>query len=242
MWGSRGAAHSESTREGLSAPDTWRIRVHPGFSWGLGTRVALGVFRGKYHSLDSRRTRGLPGGSVVNGYSGHVSTRATSGGTLPFVLLGTRGALAGFRGKYHSLDFTVHSGASGRLRRTRRLPGKVLLVGLAVHSGLPGLASGFGTRGQVSCSEGDSKGFRKGFRLASGTRGLLRKVPKEVPSVASKGAFGRASGRLRRGFGTRGTLRRAPKGGGASGWHVPKGSSKGFPRGSSKGSREGLPD
>src|SRR5436190_1861013 len=123
--GLSGAAHSECTREGLSAPDTWRIRVHPGFSWGLGTRVALGVFRGKYHSLDSRCTRGLPGGSVVNGYSGHVSTRATSGGTLPFVVLGTRGALAGFRGKYHSLDFTVHSGASGRLRRTRRLPGKV---------------------------------------------------------------------------------------------------------------------
>src|SRR5947207_13023247 len=94
----------------------------------------------------------------------------------PFVILGTRGALAGFRGKYHSLDFTVHSGASGRLRRTRRLPGKVLLVGLAAHSGLPGLASGFGTRGQVSCSEGDSEGFRKGFRLASGTRGLLRKI------------------------------------------------------------------
>src|SRR6266542_2725340 len=52
---------------------------------------------------------------------------------------------------------------------------------------LPGLASGFGTRGQVSCSKGDSEGFRKGFRLASGTRGLLRKVPKEVPVKASKG-------------------------------------------------------
>src|SRR5438105_7581120 len=99
----------------------------------LGTRVALGVFRGKYHSLDSRRTRGLPGGSVVNGYSGHVATRATAGETLPFVILGTRGALAGFRGKYHSLDVTLHGRASGRLRGARGLPGKVVLVRLAAH-------------------------------------------------------------------------------------------------------------
>ena len=45
------------------------------------------------------------------------------------------------------------------------------------------------------------------------TRGILREFSKEVPTEASKGAFGKASGRLRRGFGTRGTLRRAPKGG-----------------------------
>src|SRR5438128_2330154 len=32
-----------------------------------------------------------------------------------------------------------------------------------------------------------SEGFPKGFRLASGTRGLLRKVPKGVPAKASKG-------------------------------------------------------
>src|SRR5436190_16425775 len=48
-------------------------------------------------------------------YSGHVATRVTSGETLPAGVLGTRVALAGFRGKYHSLDFAAHSGASGRV-------------------------------------------------------------------------------------------------------------------------------
>ena len=151
-------------------------------------------------------------------------------------LPGGCGALGGFRGKYHSLDFTVHSGASGRLRRTRRLPGKVLLVGLVAHSGLPGLASGFGTRGQVSCSEGDFEGFRKGFRLASGTRGLLRKVPKEVPAKASKGHSAGLRGGSERVSGHAARSEGLERGEGASGWHVPKGSSKGFPRGSSKGS------
>src|SRR5438132_4779680 len=79
------AAHSESTREGSlgsGTRDTWRARVTSGgilSAWVLGTRVALGGFRGKYHSLDSRCTRGLPGGSFVYGYSGHVSHSEASG-------------------------------------------------------------------------------------------------------------------------------------------------------------------
>ena len=174
VWGSRGAAHSESTREGLSARDTWCIRAHPGFSWGLGTRVALGVFRGKYHSLDSRCTRGLSGGSVVNGYSGHVSTRATSGGTLPLVLLGTRGALTGFRGKYHSLDFTVHSGASERVAAHSEASGEACgaLGGRcrapkAIPKG--GFERAFGwLSGHVAFSERFRRRFRR--RLRRGTR------------------------------------------------------------------------
>src|SRR5207244_46430 len=89
-----------------------------------------------------------------------------------------------------------------------------------------------GHSGHVASSEGDSEGaFEGAFGLASGTRGILRKFPKEVPSEASKGAFGRALGRLRKGlsvgFGntchtTEGSER------GLSGWHVPKGFSKGM--------------
>src|SRR5438132_9762255 len=68
----------------------------------------------------------------------------------------------------------------GGLRRTRRLPGR-----LAAHS-----ETGIVLRRLFR------RGFRRGFRLAFGTRGNLRKFPKEVPSEASKGAFDRASGRL----------------------------------------------
>src|SRR5438105_7790382 len=74
---SRGhVAHSESTREGSlgsGTRDTWRARATSGGilpAWVLGTRVALGGFRGKYHSLDSRRTRGFREGY---GYSGHAA-------------------------------------------------------------------------------------------------------------------------------------------------------------------------
>src|SRR5438132_7420273 len=102
----------------MGTRDTCRLGRHPeelSRLWYSGHVSHSQASGGSITRWTSRRTRGLPGGSVVNGYSGHVSTRATSGGTLPFVLLGTRGALAGFRGKYHSLDFTVHSGASGRV-------------------------------------------------------------------------------------------------------------------------------
>src|SRR5438105_15964541 len=95
----------------------------------------------------------------------------------------------------------AHSGASGRVRcewvlgtrvdsgdirgnspvtrdtwRTRRLPGKYHSLDFTAHSGASGEACGFGTRGQVSCSEGDSEGgVSKGFRLACGTRGTLQR-------------------------------------------------------------------
>src|SRR6266508_2466142 len=187
----------------------WRARRVPGvISVGSRARGALGE---------------IPGRGSRFGHSGHVATRATSGETLPAVVLGTRGdsddirrnspgwvlrtrvALAGFRGKYHSLDFTAHSGASGRV---------------AAHSEASGEACGAlgGLRGWLSASAlGDRcrapkaipRGFEGAFGWFPGHVAFLRKVPKEVPSEASKGAFGRASGRLRRGF--RDT-RHAPKG------------------------------
>src|SRR5438105_12650704 len=73
---SRGhVAHSESTREGSlgsGTRDTWRARATSGGTlpaWVLGTRVALGGFRGKYHSLDPRRTRGFREGPMCMGHS-----------------------------------------------------------------------------------------------------------------------------------------------------------------------------
>src|SRR5438034_9254684 len=65
VWALGRAAHSKSTREGSlgsGTRDTCHTRATSGGTlpaWVLGTRVALGGFRGKYHSLDSRRTRGL---------------------------------------------------------------------------------------------------------------------------------------------------------------------------------------
>src|SRR6266542_1396071 len=68
---------------------------------------------------------------------------------------------------------------------------------------LPGLASGFGTWGQVSCSEGDSEGgvsrsFRQGFATAS--KGF--RVTRRAPKGSERGCFGvaRPEGDLRRGF------------------------------------------
>src|SRR6266542_1786363 len=72
--GSLGARRTRNVPgRGLSAGDTWRIRVHPGLAFGFGTR-------------------------------GQVASSATSGGTPPAGVLGTRVALGVFRGKYHSLD------------------------------------------------------------------------------------------------------------------------------------------
>src|SRR5436190_9478958 len=91
VWGSRAGALGElpggvlsarprGTRGGLGSIRGILPAGYP------GTRGAIGGSRGKSHSLDSRRTRVLPGGSAVNGYSG------------------TGVALAGF---------SVHSGVSG---------------------------------------------------------------------------------------------------------------------------------
>src|SRR5436190_15536778 len=90
-----GALGARSTRRapgrgsrGTVTRDTWRAREHPGIlpagvlgdrclarrtpGYGLrvghsGTGVAFGGSVGKYHSLGSRRARGLPGGLVANG-------------------------------------------------------------------------------------------------------------------------------------------------------------------------------
>src|SRR5438128_1225802 len=128
----------------------------------------------------ARRTRKIPGRVYRLGHSGHVSTRATSGETLPAGVLGTRVALAGFRVKYHSLDFAVHSGASGRV---------------AAHSEASGEACGAlgGFRGWLSASalgdrcrapkgsEGVSKGLSAGFGMAP--KGFFGRL---VPEGCSK--------------------------------------------------------
>ena len=86
--------------------------------------------------------------------------------------------------------------------RTRRVPGeggsRAGALGFSGNTwrirGLPGIIT---------------RGLPEGLAsLALVARGLLRKTPKKVPAKASKGALGRASGRLRKSFGTRGTLRR----------------------------------
>ena len=141
------------------------------------------------------------------------------------------------------------------------------------------MVSGLGSRGQVARSEGGSeKGVSKwpdpkeASGLAFGTGVILRRLPKEVPAKASKGAFGGHSAGLRdgsEGFIGRGLREyvslseRLRKG--LSGWRVPKVFSKGssgrvgsegvfegcfregvFERGSREGLRRrlrrGLPD
>ncbi len=220
----------------------------------------------------------IPGRGSRFGHSGHVATRATSGETLPAVYSGHVSHSQASGGSITRWTSRRTRELPGGLRRTRRLSGRLAASALGDRCRarrLPGLAlgGGFDTRGHVSCSEGDSErgfegrppgwfsghlacseglrqGLRKAFGVTFGTRVILRKFPKEVPSVASKGAFGRASGRLRKGF--RDT-RHAPKGSergcfgvarpegglrkgfreGASGW-LSKGLPEGFPRGSSK--------
>ena len=167
---------------------------------------------------------------------GHVACSPSARGDFSVWALGRAAHSGSTREGFSRLGHAGHMAGSGASGET---PGESVLGTRVLLGGLPDVFCGLGTRGQVA-SSATSEGILPAGYL--GTRVILRKFPKEVPAKASKGPFGRASGRLRRGFGTRGTLRRAPKGGGASGWHVPKGSSKGFPRGSSKGSREGLPD
>src|SRR5436189_3941497 len=99
--------------------------------WALGTRGVLGKY---------------PGGVSRLGHSGHVVTRATSGGTLPAWVLGTRVALRGFRGKYHSLDS----------RRTRGLPGGSYVWVL----GTRGVLREFSKEVPTKVSKGHSVGLR----------------------------------------------------------------------------------
>src|SRR5207237_750343 len=85
----------------------------------------------------ARRTRkNTREGSIGFGHSGHVSTRATSGGTLAARVLGTRVALGGFRVNITRWACGALGGFRGGLRRTRRLPGL-----LAAHSEASGVGS-----------------------------------------------------------------------------------------------------
>ena len=100
--GSRGTAHSESSREGLSGLG------HAGHVAGLG---ASGVSLPAGVLGDRCRVRRLPGQLSLAWLATHsgASGRLAAHSELP----GTRGAFGGTRSKYYSLDS----------RRTRVLPG-----------------------------------------------------------------------------------------------------------------------
>src|SRR6266542_2577561 len=119
--------------------------------------------------------------------------------------MGTRGQVSHSQASRCTREFP------GGLRRTRSLPGKVSTRGAlgdrwhAPKVGPNGVSKmarsegGFraGFRDKCRTPKGSEGGVPKSFRLAFGTRGLLRKVPKEVPAKASKGAFGGHSAGLR---------------------------------------------
>ena len=151
-------------------------------------------------------------------YSGHVAHSQASGKVS---LAGLRGALGSFREGCGALE-----GFRGGLRRTRRLPG---------------LALGFGTWGQVSCSEGDSEGFRRGFRLVSGTRGISSKGSEGGSIRGFEGGIRQGFGMAPKGFSGHSARSEGLRKGVLRGRTSRRGSSKGFPRGClRKGFREGA--
>ena len=191
------AAHSESTREGSigsGTRDTWRARATSGGTlpaWVLGTRVALGGFQGKYQSLDPRCTRGLPGGSFVYGYSGHVAlseAKSETGLRRTFgVTFWTRGILRKFLKEVpteasmgHSAGlrdgsergFWEHVSYSERLRKgsfgVARPEGVFERISEGVFERFPRGSSGL-------TSEGLPEGFPRGFlkEVAKGSSGRL---------------------------------------------------------------------
>ena len=164
-----------------------------------------------------------PGGVSRIGHSGHVATRASSGGTLPAWALGTRVALGGFRGKYHSLDS----------RRTRGLPGGSYVYGYSGHVALSeamperggferrfrrgGFRAGFWDTWHAP--KGSERGLRRAFGVTFGTRVILRKAPKGVlPGGTSRRGFRRSfrEGAFRAGF--RRGFRKASSAGGPGRW------------------------
>src|SRR6266508_6244248 len=83
-----------------------------------GTRGGLGCIRGSSRRecpRDTRRTRRAPGCGLRVKHSGTGGVLGDIRRKSPGWVLGTRVALASFRGKYHSLVFAAHSGASGRV-------------------------------------------------------------------------------------------------------------------------------
>src|SRR6266508_616799 len=125
----------------------------------------------------------LPGGSVVNGYSGHVSTRATSRGILSFVLLGTRGLLGGLP------DVVFGLGSRGQVARSEggsergvskwHVPKEAF--GLAFGTSV--VLRRFPKDDPMELRRGHPAGLRDGSegfigRVLSGIRVILRKAPK----------------------------------------------------------------
>ena len=86
-------AHSPSARGGLPEIIRGAAERYPG-GLRLGTGVALGDHPGKFHSLDSRRTRGFWEVPMCLGTRGHVA-HSGSIRDSPGVSLGTRGLLGG---------------------------------------------------------------------------------------------------------------------------------------------------
>src|SRR6266508_4139178 len=124
----------------------WRARRVPGvISVGSRARGALGK---------------IPGRGSRFGHSGHVATRATSGETLPAVVLGTHGDSGDIRRNSPgwATQDTCHS---------RRLPRKVSLAGL---------------RGALGS-------FREGCGALGGFRGGLWRT-RRLPGLALGGGFG----------------------------------------------------
>src|SRR5438128_2106942 len=115
---------------------------------------------------------------------GHVACSPSGRGDLPVWALGTRGALGKYPGG--SLGSGTRDTWHARAASGGTLPAWVL-----------------GTRGKLG-RRGALGGFRGWLSVGgSGTRGTLQKFLKEVPVEASKGAFGRASGWLRKGLSVR---------------------------------------
>ncbi len=140
------------------------------------------------HSLDSRRTRGLPGGSYRFGYSGHV---AYSHGTRR--TLSAWHSVWAFPGHVaHSNYFRMWSHGLGTRDTwfSRNAPGNTLSVDYSGRVALSeakseGVSKGsrFRHSGHVACSEGLRRGVSKGFRLG------LRNT-RHITKEKLKGSFG----------------------------------------------------
>src|SRR5438128_10454075 len=151
--GSRGTAHSESSREGLSG---FGHAGHVAGSGASGVSLPAGVLG------DRCRVRRLPGQLSLAGLATHsgASGRLAAHSELP----GTRGAFGGIRSKYHSRGSRRTRVLPGGLRRTRSLPvTRGAFAGFQVLS-LAGLHGALGDRWHVP------QGFPTGCRS-----GLLRR-------------------------------------------------------------------
>ena len=107
--------HSQSARGGGSSG---LIRGATGWHPGglrLGTGVALGDHPGKFHSLDSRRTRGFWEVPMCLGTQGHVA-HSGSIRDSPGVSLGTRGLLGGLPEVIYGSGTRGQMASSGDIR------------------------------------------------------------------------------------------------------------------------------